>query len=246
MPEKLFNDIKSFELALLYDYIPDVQFWIKDKRHIFRWVNRTFLENYAMNSLSEVIDKTDYDLSPFYIARQFEQDDQEVLQGKLIINRIELVSSGDKTTNFYMTNKRPIISRNGEVIGTMGITRKISDQQNPEIPIRKLSEIVRHIHENIHLPVNIVRMAEQMHCSVSSLERLCKRLLQATPVEFIRKIKMQYASKALINTDMLLSEIAYSLGYSDQSHFIREFKKSMKETPLQYRKHYLNLTVSKQ
>ena len=245
MQEDVFSDIKSAELAQLYDFIPDVQFWIKDKNHVIRWANKTLLDNYAIPERKDVVGKTDYDLSPFYIAKQFEQDDEEVLLGKEIINRIEMVSSFNKSINFYMTNKRPIISCSGEIIGTMGITQKISDQQNSDIPFTKLGEIVQYIHENIQHPISIVQMAENMHCSVSSLERLFRRMLQATPIEFIRKVKMQYASKALINTDTLISEIAYSLGYADQSHFIREFKKSMKETPFQYRKQYLNLKVSK-
>ncbi|MDA3891814.1 MAG: AraC family transcriptional regulator [Salinivirgaceae bacterium] len=244
MKDKLFSQIKSAELAILYDYLPDVQFWIKDKDHIFRWVNKTLLENYALQKLTDIVGKTDYDFSPFYIAKQFEHDDKEVLKGKEIINRIEMVSSFDKNINFYMTNKRPIFSTNGEIIGTMGITQKLSDQENSEIPFTKLNEIVQYIHNKIQHPISINLMAEHMHCSISTLERLFKTMLQSTPMEFIQKIKMQYASKALINSDKLVSEIAFSLGYSDQSHFIRKFKKAMKETPFKYRQQYLNLKNS--
>ena len=179
------------------------------------------------------------------LFRSFVQDDEEVLQGKEIINRIEMVSSFDKNISFYMTNKRPIISKTGEIMGTIGITQKLSDQQNSDIPFTKLGEIVQYIHEHVQQPISITQMAQKLHCSVSSLERLFRRMLQTTPLEFIRKIKMQYACKALMNSDTTISDIAFSLGYSDQSHFIREFKKSMKETPFQYRKQYLNLKIAK-
>ncbi len=241
MNKDLFLEIESAELAHLYDFIPDVQFWIKDKSGVFQWVNRSFLNYYAISQMSEVVGKTDFDLSPYYIAFQFEQDDKLILKGKVIINRIELLSGADKTVSFYMTNKRLIKNKTGSIVGTIGISRKLSNQQNPEIPITKLSEIVKYIHDNIHQPISIVTMAGKMHCSISSLERMFKRLLQATPMEVIRKIKMQYASNALINSDSTVSEIAFSLGYADQSHFIREFKKLMKQTPFQYRKHYYNM-----
>lgn len=242
MEEHLFSNINPTELVSLFDFIPDVQFWIKDSQSVFQWVNKTFLDNYDLKELSDLVGKTDFDLSPFYIAEQFARDDQEVLQGKVVENRIELVSSLDQTINWCITNKRPITSTSYEIIGTLGITRKLNNQQNPEIPIARLSEIVKYIHENIHHPISIARMADLMHCSISTLERTFKKLLQASPMEFTRKIKMQYACKALISTNSLISELAFSLGYADESHFIREFKKLMKITPFQYRKQYLNLS----
>lgn len=240
MKEHLFSNIKLSEFAFLFDFIPDVQFWIKDTQSVFQWVNKTFLENYDLKELSDLVGKTDFDLSPFYIAEQFARDDQEVLKGKVVENRIELVSSLDQTINWCITNKRPITSSSSQIIGTLGITRRLNNQENPEIPIARLSEIVKYIHENIHKPISIARMADLMNCSISTLERTFKKLLQTSPMEFTRKIKMQYACKALINTNSLISELAFSLGYADESHFIREFKKYMKITPFQYRKQYFN------
>lgn len=240
MDENLFSHIKSSELARLFNFMPDVRFWIKDKNSVFQWVNSSFLENYALQNSKEVIGKTDFDFSPFYIAEQFIIDDKAVLQGKEVENRIELVSSVDKTINWCYTTKRPVTSITGEIIGTMGISRKLSNQSNPEIPIYRLSEIVKFIHENIHNPVSISKMAELMNCSISTLERTFRKLLHASPMDFTRKIKMQYACKALIKSESSIFDIAFSLGYADQSHFIREFKKYIQITPFQYRKQYLN------
>lgn len=239
MNKDLFSNINPSELALLFDFIPEVQFWIKDTNSVFLWVNKTLLENYALRDINEIVGKTDFDFSPFYLAEQFVSDDKEVLNGKLVVNRIELVSSVDKSINWCVSNKRLVTSSVGEIIGTLGITRKLNNLQNPEIPIARLSEIVKYIHENIHLPISISKMAELMNCSISTLERTFRKLLHASPLDFTRKIKMQYAFKALINSDASIFDIAFSLGYADQSHFIREFKLYIKNTPLQYRKQYL-------
>ncbi|MEI8272151.1 MAG: AraC family transcriptional regulator [Paludibacter sp.] len=239
MNEDLFSNINPTELALLFDFIPEVQFWIKDTNSVFLWVNNTLLENYALRDVSEIVGKTDFDFSPFYLAEQFVSDDKEVLNGKTVVNRIELVSSVDKSINWCVSNKRLLTSSEGEIIGTLGITRKLNNLHNPEIPIFRLSEIVKYIHENIHLPISISKMAELMNCSISTLERTFRKLLHASPLDFTRKIKMQYACKALINSDASIFDIAFSLGYADQSHFIREFKLYIKNTPLQYRKQYL-------
>lgn len=239
MNENLFSCINSSELARFFDFMPDVRFWIKDKDSVFQWVNKSFMENYALQEMSEVIGKSDFDFSPFYIAQQFVHDDQAVLQGKKVENRIELVSGVDNSINWCFTTKQPVTSVSGEIIGTIGISRKLDNQLNPEIPIYRLSDMVKYIHENIDKPVSISKMAELMNCSVSTLERTFKKLLHASPMDFTQKIKMQYACRALINSNSSVFDIAFSLGYADQSHFIRVFKRYMRTTPFQYRQQYL-------
>ena len=244
MLEKLSLPVNYKELLGLYNHIPEVQFWIKDTASVFIWVNSGFLENYALQSESQVIGKTDYDLSPHYMAEHFVHDDKEVLKGRIITNRIELVSSIDQSVKWCMTNKRPIYSESGKIIGSMGITRIISNEQNSDIPLLKLSQAVEFIKNNISKPIAVAQIANVMHCSVSTLERKFRHLLHTSPLEFIRKIKIQSACKMLINADLSVTQIAYNLGYADQSHFIREFKKKMHNTPHQYRKKFYNNIIS--
>lgn len=241
MDYSLFPEIKSSDLSLLYDHIPDVWFWIKDKDSTFLWGNAAFLANFGLVNLSDLLGKTDFDFSPFYLAEQFVIDDKAVLEGKSVANRIEMVNGIGNDVNWQMTTKIQVLNNNSELIGTMGISRKITDKQSPEIPIYRLNEIVNYIHSNIHLPISITQMAKIMNCAVSTLERTFRKQLHASPMEFIRKIKMQHACKSLINTNASVFDIAYSLGYADQSHFIREFKRSLKVTPLQYRKNLLKI-----
>lgn len=55
--------------------------------------------------------------------------------------------------------------------------------------------------------------------------------------EYIRKIRIEKAvDRMLQNPDDALTEIAYSCGFSDQSHFTRLFKKNMGITPSAFRR----------
>jgi hypothetical protein len=104
--------------ATLFDCVEDVLVWIKDRDGRYCWVNRAFLINYAMDrSRSEtragsegVLGKTDYDLSPAFLADQFRLDDEQVLTGKRIVNRIELVGQPEGLTVWSVTNKIPILT----------------------------------------------------------------------------------------------------------------------------------------
>lgn len=240
MLEKLALNKNYKQLLDLYNYIPELQFWVKDRDSIFIWVNSGFLENYALQSESQVIGKTDFDLSPYYLAEQFVRDDLQVIEGKAIINRIELVGSIDQSVTWCMTNKRPVYDDNGNIVGSMGITRRINNELDTNIPLRQLSKAVAFIHQNMGSSIEIIQIARIMNCSISTLERKFKKFLHSSPLEFIRRIKIQAASKMLISSDASVTQVAYQLAYADQSHFIRDFKKLMQCTPYQYKLNYFN------
>ena len=72
--------VQWISLASLFDCVEDVLVWVKDPDGRYRWVNRAFLINFAMDDRNgsgpaavpqDVIGKTDYDLSPAFLADQF-------------------------------------------------------------------------------------------------------------------------------------------------------------------------------
>jgi hypothetical protein len=106
------------QMAALFDCLEDVLAWVKDRDGRYCWVNRAFLINYAMDrprsetraGSEGVLGKTDYDLSPAFLADQFRLDDEQVLTGKRIVNRIELVGQPEGLTVWSVTNKIPILT----------------------------------------------------------------------------------------------------------------------------------------
>src|SRR6516165_7536937 len=91
---------------------------------LFDWVNRAFLLNYAVARPRRetragpegVFGKTDYDLSPAYLADQYRLDDEQVLTGKRIVNRIELVGQPEGLTVWNVTTKVPFTDTDGTII----------------------------------------------------------------------------------------------------------------------------------
>ena len=125
--------VEWIPLAGLFDCLGDVLAWVKDRDGRYLWVNRAFLLNFAMDDRKvsgpaagpqDVIGKTDYDLSPAFLADQFRLDDEHVLAGNRIVDRIELVGQPDGQAVCNVTNKVPLIDDRGAVVGTAGITRR--------------------------------------------------------------------------------------------------------------------------
>ncbi|MBQ2075735.1 MAG: helix-turn-helix transcriptional regulator [Muribaculaceae bacterium] len=66
---------------------------------------------------------------------------------------------------------------------------------------------------------------------------LVKKETGKTPLEFIQQKVIDIAKDELQSTDVLISEVAYRLGFQSSQHFNRYFKRCTGMTPTQYRKH---------
>ena len=89
------------------------------------------------------------------------------------------------------------------------------------------------IESNGTLPLDI--LLSTLNLSGRSLERKFKRQVGITPKLFARVNRFQASLQQLKNNSYSkLSDIAFSLEYADQSHFIREFKEFAGFTPKEF------------
>ena len=65
--------------------------------------------------------------------------------------------------------------------------------------------------------------------------RTFKEYFNMSPVEYLTKIKIDYACNLLQNTDYTTLSISKKIGYTSLSHFNHIFKKLKNLTPLEYR-----------
>nr|WP_276900063.1 AraC family transcriptional regulator [Pedobacter kyonggii] len=77
--------------------------------------------------------------------------------------------------------------------------------------------------------------SERLHISDRHLNRLLKETTTKTASDMILGRSMLEARRLLYFTEMNISEIAWSLGYQDQSYFTKLFKKETGQTPQAYR-----------
>lgn len=112
--------------VVLFDCLQGVQFWVKDRAGRYRAMNRACLLDYSLASFAEAEGKTDFDLSPAHIATQFRLDDERVLKGARIANRVELVGRFDHTAVWCVTDKVPLRNSRGRIVGTAGVARAVA------------------------------------------------------------------------------------------------------------------------
>jgi AraC-like DNA-binding protein len=240
-------DHQCLPLAELFDCVEDVLAWVKDRDGHYRWVNRAFLINFAMDDrhdprsadLQDVIGRTDYDLSPAFLADQFRLDDEYVLAGNRIVDRIELVGQPDGQTVWNLTNKIPLKDADGSVVGTAGLTRNLGSSRQGLAPQPGFGPVLAYLRDHYQTTVTNLQLAKLAHMSVRAFERKFQASFHLTPQKYLRKLRMRMASRALIYTRASIAEVAIECGFSDQSHFTREFRRHFERTPGEYREHYM-------
>lgn len=82
---------------------------------------------------------------------------------------------------------------------------------------------------------NLEMFASDLFMSKSNLNRKIKVSTGLTPVEFIRKVRFDYAFRLLKETDLSIKEVAYSSGFNDPKYFTRCFKKTYGISPKDYK-----------
>ena len=114
-------------LQTLMDNIPD-NIYIKDKENRFIMVNKIFAD-FINKKPEDFIGKTDLDFFPKDRVKEYSKDENRVMKsGKPIIDKVEkLIYSGKE---FWMsTSKIPWYDKNGNIMGTMGISRDVTERK---------------------------------------------------------------------------------------------------------------------
>jgi len=98
-----------------------------------------------------------------------------------------------------------------------------------------LKKIVEYLNDEYHSNPSLLQLAQIADVSPEHLVREFRKVFKLTIGEYLRQVKVKQSCYMLRHTDKDLSDIAFEMGFSDQSHFGRVFKKQTSLTPLEYR-----------
>jgi AraC-like DNA-binding protein len=225
------------ETIQLFDYLEDVLLWMKDREGRYQWVNVPFLINYGVNGREDVLGRTDFDLSSPTLASQYRLDDDCVLSGERILARVELVGRFDHTARWCVTSKVPLHDSKANVVGTAGIARPLKGRL-PAAERAPLSPAIHFISEHYAEPITNKQLAALCGVSVRALERQFLAVYRVSPHVFLRQLRVRMSCSGLVFSHKTLAEVASEVGFADQSHFAREFRRFIGESPSAYRARY--------
>jgi AraC-like DNA-binding protein len=232
MTKLIFDTMDGIErnFAML-NLIPDTHAWMKDRDGVFIFGNRLFYERFGMISMRGLVGKTDYDLAPGDMAQSYCADDERVLNGGAVTDRLELIGGDRDAVEWFLTSKWPVYDTAGNIIGSFGISRHLNRSESRSAPYKELSAPINYIHENFAQAISIEALASACNISVSALERRFKKHLKKTPHQYITEVKLDHARRLLLETSKGIGMIALETGFADHSHFTRAFNRHFGQTP---------------
>ena len=94
--------------------------------------------------------------------------------------------------------------------------------------------------ESLHKGWSPAKLAALVNLSPSRLHQLFKEETGVPPARYLRSLRMSRARELLETTNLSVKQVMAGVGLTDESHFVRDFKKTCGLTPARYRERFRN------
>lgn len=139
---------KSLFQALM-DYIPDFLYY-KDMKSRFLKVSKSMLKNFSVTEESEILGKSDFDFFDEAHARPAYDNEQEIIAtGKPLLGKLEQEIHKDGKETWAETTKMPLFDESGEIIGTFGISKDVTQSVRTRQEVVFKSNVLQSMVETI-------------------------------------------------------------------------------------------------
>lgn len=99
-----------------------------------------------------------------------------------------------------------------------------------------IERILSYIHKNISNKLSVKVLADMAHLSPYYFSHTFKKETGFSPTEYVTNVRVNQAKILLIHSNMSISEIGYSVGYSSSASFANVFTNRIGCSPKQFRK----------
>ena len=103
-------------------------------------------------------------------------------------------------------------------------------------PPKWLLRVVEKLNDEFTGNFSTEELAREANVHPVHMARVFRQFYHETIGEYVQKLRINFASRLLLDKEIPLIKIAYSAGFSDQSHFTRVFKRCVGITPGAFRK----------
>lgn len=199
----------------LMEAVPDA-IYFKNTESRFIRVNKAEAEWDGLDDPAEVVGKTDFDFFTEEHAQAAFADEEEIMRsGRPLIGKEEKETWADGRETWVSTTKAPLRDEEGNIIGTFGISRDITERKRTEEQVRTLTRELLRAQETERR-----RIAFDLHDHVgqdlSALKIGCETLFdkqKRIPREIRQKVSN--LSKILEGCIRAVRDLAYELHPAD-------------------------------
>ncbi len=113
--------------------------------------------------------------------------------------------------------------------------------ESPEPAFTCLDAVGKHIRENYMEDLSLDELAHMAGMSRFSFCRAFKGKYNQCFSAYLNRVRMQRAAELLANDNVSITEVAFSVGYRNSTHFNRVFRATYKMPPREYRRRRLSV-----
>lgn len=109
--------------------------------------------------------------------------------------------------------------------------------------IYRLEPAMRYMHANYKDTIHLKELACMCNVSPNYFHKIFKQTFKVTPTNYIILLRMNSALQLLKDNGVTIKEIAFELGFTDNAHFCKTFKKYYGITPGEYQRNQNNILL---
>jgi AraC-like DNA-binding protein len=102
----------------------------------------------------------------------------------------------------------------------------------------EMGEVILYLHTHYNEKINLNDLARYFHTNRTTLSREFRAVTGLPVMTYLVNLRVHLASLLLRNTTMLVTEVMQNVGFIDDTHFTRTFRKYTRSTPSEYRQRH--------
>ncbi|MDR1634560.1 MAG: AraC family transcriptional regulator [Bifidobacteriaceae bacterium] len=225
------------QFTTAFDHVRGVHFFVKDRTGAILFASLGLAQLYGFKSEDDFIGRTDFDVLPVGLAAKFKRDDDAVLSsGRPMVGIVELFLSTEGIPDWFLTNKFPLWSRSGQVVGLMGTIQEHRAAAESARPPRGIDVAVARLRADPGEDLSVDELAQLCRMSIRQFQTKFKAAYGLPPSQFKVRVRVMKACELLRDTDLPVCAVAEEVGFYDQSALAHHFRSVIGYSPLQYRK----------
>jgi AraC-like DNA-binding protein len=220
----------------LFDHLSDIVYFVKDQFGRYLAVNQTLVERCGAKCKQDLLGKTAREVFRAPVGNRFFEQDLSVIDSREpLSNELERHAYSSDTTGWCLTTKLPLTDRSSAVIGLVGMSRDLQSPGEDSGDLNQLANIIDFIKSHLGQALRTSDLAEMVGMSSYQFDRRCREVYGVTPSQLILQLRMGAAATKLRQSTESIISITLAVGYSDQSAFTRQFRRTFGVAPGKYR-----------